>query len=81
MAIDMETATIFSVGFANHIPTGALLLVSDQPMISSGVKTEEKDRIVTRNFVDTHIQIGIDSLEQLITSGHTVKHLKFDYDE
>ena len=33
MAIDMETATIFIVGFANEIPSGALLLVSDQPMI------------------------------------------------
>ncbi len=33
MAVDMETATIFSVGFANKISTGALLLVSDQPMI------------------------------------------------
>src|SRR6201996_6986337 len=32
-AIDMETATIFSVGFFNKIPTGALLLVSDQPMV------------------------------------------------
>src|SRR5690606_24718404 len=43
MAVDMETATIFSVGFANKIPTGALLLVSDQPMIPEGVKTEISD--------------------------------------
>ena len=34
MAIDMETATIFAAGFANSIPSGALLLVSDQPMVS-----------------------------------------------
>ena len=33
MAVDMETATIFMVGFANEIPTGALLLVSDQPCL------------------------------------------------
>ncbi|HEY0297754.1 MAG TPA: AMP nucleosidase, partial [Arachidicoccus sp.] len=32
-AVDMETATIFTVGFFNHIPTGALLLVSDQPIV------------------------------------------------
>jgi len=38
MAVDMETATIFITGFANKIPTGALLLVSDQPMIPEGVK-------------------------------------------
>ncbi len=38
MAVDMETATIFVVGFANEISTGALLLVSDQPMVPEGVK-------------------------------------------
>ena len=77
MAIDMETATIFTVGFANKIPTGALLLVSDQPMLPEGVKTSESDRHVTENFVNEHIQIGIDSLKMLINSGLTVKHLKF----
>jgi len=77
MGIDMETATIFIVGFANQIPTGALLLVSDQPMISSGVKTEKSDKIVTENYVNTHVQIGIDSLHHLINEGATVKHLKF----
>jgi AMP nucleosidase len=77
MAIDMETATIFTVGFANEIPTGALLLVSDQPMIPEGIKTLESDASVTKNYVNAHLQIGIDSLKQLINQGHTVKHLKF----
>jgi AMP nucleosidase len=76
-AIDMETATIFSVGFANKIPTGALLLVSDQPMIPEGVKTEESDQKVTGTFVETHLKLGIASLKQLINNGMTVKHLKF----
>ncbi len=76
-AIDMETATIFSVGFYNKIPTGALLLVSDQPMIPEGVKTEESDKKVTETFVATHIKIGIDSLKQLINDGLTVRHLRF----
>lgn len=76
-AIDMETATIFTVGFYNKIPTGALLLVSDQPMIPEGVKTEESDKGVTAQFVDNHIKIGIDSLKQLINDGLTVRHLKF----
>jgi AMP nucleosidase len=78
MAIDMETATIFSVGFFNKIPTGALLLVSDQPMVASGVKTEKSDTAVTQNFVDDHLQIGIASLNELINNGLTVKHLRFD---
>ncbi len=77
MAIDMETATIFTVGFANGIPTGALLLVSDQPMIPEGVKTSESDSKVTSKFVDRHLEIGISSLKQLINQGNTVKHLRF----
>jgi AMP nucleosidase len=76
-AIDMETATIFTVGFYNKIPTGALLLVSDQPMIPEGVKTEESDKKVTSSFVENHLNIGIDSLKQLMNDGLTVRHLKF----
>jgi AMP nucleosidase len=77
MAVDMETATIFTTGFANKIPTGALLLVSDQPMIPEGVKTAESDSSVTEQFVETHLHIGIESLKQLINNGLTVKHLIF----
>jgi AMP nucleosidase len=76
-AIDMETATVFTVGFYNKIPTGALLLVSDQPMIPDGVKTEESDRKVTAEFVERHLKIGVDSLKQLINNGSTVRHLIF----
>lgn len=79
MAIDMETATIFIVGFANKIPTGSLLLVSDQPMISEGIKTQESDRKVNELFVENHLKIGVESLNQLINNGLTVKHLYFDY--
>ena len=77
MAIDMETATIFIVGFANGIPSGALLLVSDQPMISTGIKTSESDKRVTELFVRDHLNIGINSLRELITHAASVKHLKF----
>jgi AMP nucleosidase len=78
MAIDMETATIFTVGFHNGIPTGALLLVTDQPMIPEGVKTETSDAKVTENYVDDHLQIGIDSLKELQNKGVSVKHLRFE---
>jgi AMP nucleosidase len=76
-AIDMETATIFSTAFHNKIPAGALLLVSDQPMVPEGVKTEKSDLSVTTQFVERHIRIGIDSLKQLINNGVTVKHLRY----
>lgn len=77
MAIDMETATIFSTGFYNEIPTGALLLVSDQPMVVEGIKTEASDKVVTTSYVDLHLKIGIESLKQLINNGMTVKHLRY----
>ena len=78
MAIDMETATIFATGFANEIPTGALLLVSDQPMIPEGVKTDLSDKKVTTKFVDRHVRIGIEALRLIRRHGKSVKHLRFD---
>ncbi len=79
MAVDMETATLFTCGFANHISTGALLLVSDQPMISAGVKTEKSDQHVTETFVQEHVKIGIKSLSSIMNNGSTIKHLRFDW--
>ncbi len=78
MAIDMETATIFAAGFANRIPSGALLLVSDQPMVPEGVKTEASDRRVTDVFVEKHIRIGVEALRLIRRHGKSVKHLRFD---
>lgn len=77
MAVDMETATIFTVGFANRIPTGALLLVSDRPMISDGIKTAESDKQVTQNFVKQHLEIGIETLQSIKNKNYSVKHLIF----
>jgi AMP nucleosidase len=78
MAIDMETATLFIVGFANSIPHGALLLVSDNPLVPEGVKTEESDKRVTADYVSKHLEIGIEALTELAISGESVKHLRFE---
>lgn len=78
MAIDMETATIFVAAFKNQMPAGALLLVSDMPMTPEGVKTEASDKVVTANFAQIHLAIGVKSLKQLINKGLTVKHLRFE---
>lgn len=77
MGIDMETATIFSVAFKNKIPAGALLLISDVPMLPEGVKTEDGDKKTTNSYVEKHLIIGIRSLEQLINNAKTIKHLQF----
>lgn len=76
-AIDMETATIFTVGFANHVPTGALLLVSDHPMVPEGVKTAESDARVSQTHVGEHLRIGIESLRHIMQKRQPVKHLRF----
>ena len=79
MAVDMETATLFSCGFYNRIPVGALLLVSDNPMTPEGVKTIESDTKVTRSFAPEHVAFGIKSLKLIMEEGRDVRHLKFDY--
>ena len=79
MAIDMETATLFIAGFSNQISVGALLLVSDQPMIASGVKTQKSDKKVDKNYIEEHIKIGFDSLMEIKNNGESIKHLKYSY--
>ncbi len=77
IGIDMETATLFIVGYANQIARGALLLVSDLPMIPEGVKTEELDKVVTNKFTDLHLQIGIEAMSEIGIKGEQIKHFTF----
>ena len=79
MAVDMETATLFTCGFCNHIPTGALLLVSDNPMVSEGIKTEASDNKVTAHYAAAHVRIGIEALKLIIGERKTVRHLKYEW--
>ncbi len=78
IGIDMETATVLVVGYSNQIARGALLLVSDLPMVPDGVKTEESDFAVTSKFVDLHLEIGIDAMTELGTKGEKIKHFTFE---
>jgi len=77
LAIDMETATIFVVGHANEIARGALLLVSDVPVIPEGVKTEDSDREVTEKWAKTHLDIGIQSMTEIGIKGDKIKHFTY----
>ena len=76
MGIDMETATIFITGFANEINRGALLLVSDTPMIPEGIKTEEMDRNVNKEFVDLHLDLGIEAMTKIENEGERTIPIK-----
>ncbi|MDR2496378.1 MAG: AMP nucleosidase [Tannerellaceae bacterium] len=77
--IDMETATLLTAGFANEIPTGALLMISDKPMEESGVKTEESDKRITEQFVEIHVKLGIEALLQIIDGKKTIRHIRFSW--
>lgn len=77
MAVDMETATIFSTSFFNDIPVGALLLVSDQPLVPDGIKTAESDKAVDKSYLQAHLKIGIESVVKLRNNSDTLRHLKF----
>ena len=79
MAVDMECATLFSVGFYNHVPVGALLLVSDTPMVPDGVKTIKSDNLVTRQYAEQHVRMGVESLQTLIHPSASLKHIKTDW--
>jgi AMP nucleosidase len=48
-----------------------------------GVKTEASDLVVTENYVETHIKVGIEALKLVRRHGRSVKHLRFesDFDE
>jgi AMP nucleosidase len=77
IGIDMETATLFIVGHANQIARGALLLVSDVPMVPHGIKTEKSDREVTRKFSQLHLDIGIESMTDIGRKGEKIKHFQY----
>lgn len=77
LAIDMETATLFSVGFASKVPIGALLLVSDLPLKRGGIKTRDSARAVFREFTDLHIEVGIEAMSQIAERGEHIRHYRW----
>jgi len=77
LAIDMETATLFSVGFASKVPIGALLLVSDLPLKRGGIKTRDSARAVFREYTDLHIEVGIEAMSQIAERGEHIRHYRW----
>jgi AMP nucleosidase len=77
LAIDMETATLFSVGFASKVPIGALLLVSDLPLRSEGIKTRDAARAVFREHTDRHVDIGIRAMSEIAERGEHIRHYRW----
>jgi AMP nucleosidase len=77
LGIDMETATLFSVGFASKVPIGALLLVSDLPLTKNGIKTKKSANAVFKQFTDMHIEIGIKAMSEIAERGEEIRHYRW----
>lgn len=77
LAIDMETATFFIVAHANQIPHGALLLVSDTPYLLEGIKSQQSDTDVTRDWSRVHLELGIEAMTDIAENGEPIKHFTF----
>ncbi len=77
LAIEMETASLFVAGFASKVPIGALLLVSDLPLVRGGIKTKKSAKAVFRKFTDVHLEIGIKSMSEIADRGEHIRHYKW----
>jgi AMP nucleosidase len=64
-AIDMESATLFCVGFAREVRVGALLLISDLPLDSRGIKTKDSSKSIFDHYTGLHLDVGCETLERI----------------
>ncbi len=77
IAIDMECAALFSVGFVSKVPIGALLLVSDMPLKEGGIKTKASSKQVFHDFTQVHIDVGIRSMVDIQERGEHIRHYRW----
>jgi AMP nucleosidase len=62
-AIEMECATLFIASYRHKLPLGALLLISDLPLESKGVKTKESAAGVYKKHTSEHVEKGVEVLK------------------
>ena len=77
IAIEMECAALFSVGFVSKTPIGALLLVSDLPLQKGGIKTKESANTVFSSFTERHINLGIKAITEIQAKGEHIRHYRW----
>ena len=76
-AIDMECATLFTVGFARLVPVGALMLISDLPLNSDGIKTNESSKHFFDTYKEQHIKTGVSVLNRMQKDEENGFHYNF----
>ncbi|MEL7431864.1 MAG: AMP nucleosidase [Chlamydiota bacterium] len=72
--IEMECATLFSASYARKFTLGALLLVSDLPLMKEGIKTKQSSNEIFNKHMKEHVENGIAVLRRARTmQSHKVK--------
>lgn len=61
---ELECATLFSASYKRKFTLGALLLISDLPLMRSGVKTKKSSELVYKNYMPDHVEKGIAILKR-----------------
>lgn len=74
LAVEMETAALFTSCFVSKVNIGALLLISDQPLHKGGIKTKASAKTVFRKFTDVHIELGIEAMADIADRGEKIRH-------
>ncbi|MCF8059140.1 MAG: AMP nucleosidase [Bacteriovoracaceae bacterium] len=74
LAVEMETAALFTTCFVSKVNIGALLLVSDCPLKPGGIKTKKSAKAVFKKFTDVHIELGIEAMADIADRGENIRH-------
>lgn len=77
LAVEMECASLFITAFASKVSIGALLLVSDLPLKSGGIKTKKSSKKVFKKYTDLHIELGIEIMADIAERGDAIRQYKW----
>jgi AMP nucleosidase len=65
LAIEMELATLFTVAYRYEVPIGSIMLVSDMPLQTKGLKDKKLQHEIYSNHMETHLDIAADVIQNL----------------
>lgn len=77
IAVEMETAALFTTCFVSKVNIGALLLISDCPFKKGGIKTKKSAKSVFRKYTDKHIELGIEAMADIAERGEKIRHYQW----
>jgi AMP nucleosidase len=61
---ELECATLFAASYKRKFTLGALLLISDLPLMRTGIKTKKSSELVYKTCMPDHIETGIAVLKR-----------------